>query len=66
MAATKPTAHLVGSVPLSDAETVFRTVSASIGLHLKRITDGETGERGPLDLVSKRNVDGTPGHGSGR
>ena len=46
MVATKTTAHLVGSVPLSDAETVFRTVSASIGPYLKRITDGETGERG--------------------
>ncbi len=46
MAAMKTTAHLVGSVPLPDAETVFRTVSASIGPHLKRITDGETGERG--------------------
>ena len=46
MATTKATAHLVGSVPLADAETVFRTVSASIGPHLKRITDGETGERG--------------------
>ena len=46
MATTKANAHLVGSVPLSDAETVFRTVSASIGPHLKRITDGETGERG--------------------
>ena len=39
-------AHLVGSVPLPDAETVFRTVSAALGPRLRRITDGETGRRG--------------------
>ena len=39
-------AHLVGSVPLADTETVFRTVCAELGPHLRRISDGETGERG--------------------
>ncbi len=39
------TAHLVGSIPLSDAETVFRTVSQALGSSLKRIPDGETGDR---------------------
>ncbi len=38
-------AHLVGSVPLADAETVFRTVCAELRPHLRRIPDGETGER---------------------
>jgi methionine synthase II (cobalamin-independent) len=38
-------AHLVGSVPLADGETVFRTVSAALGPYLRRIPDGETGER---------------------
>ena len=38
-------AHLVGSVPLADSETVFRTVAAALGPHLDRIPDGETGER---------------------
>ena len=38
--------HLVGSVPLSDAETVFRTVSGALNPFLRRITDGETGRRG--------------------
>ena len=38
-------AHLVGSVPLIDSETVFRTVCAELGPHLRRIPDGETGER---------------------
>jgi len=40
------TAHLVGSVPLPDAETVFRTVSLALGSSLKRIPDGETDDRG--------------------
>jgi hypothetical protein len=39
-------AHLVGSVPLADTETVFRTVAAALGPYLSRIPDGETGERG--------------------
>ena len=46
MAGRQTGAHLVGSVPLPDAETVFRTVSAALGPHLRRITDGETGRRG--------------------
>ncbi len=37
--------HLVGSVPLSDAREVFSTVSKALGPRLKRIPDGETGER---------------------
>ncbi len=38
-------AHLVGSVPLADPETVFRAVAGALGPHLDRIPDGETGER---------------------
>ena len=38
-------AHLIGSVPLSDAETVFRTVAGELGPFLARIPDGETGNR---------------------
>jgi hypothetical protein len=41
----QPTIHFVGSIPLPDAETVFRTLSASAGRHLKRLPDGETGVR---------------------
>ena len=37
--------HLVGSVPLADAEQVFRTTSERLGDRLKRIPDGETGPR---------------------
>ena len=40
-----PIVHLVGSIPLPDAETVFRTVSGALGQHLIRIPDGETGIR---------------------
>src|SRR5689334_8997946 len=36
---------LVGSVPMQSAETVFREVSERIGPLLKRVPDGETGER---------------------
>jgi hypothetical protein len=38
-------AHLIGSVPLPDAEAVFRTVAAALGPFLRRVPDGETGER---------------------
>jgi len=38
--------HLVGSVPLASARDVFSTVSAALGDRLKRIPDGETGDRG--------------------
>jgi hypothetical protein len=37
--------HLVGSVPLSSAEEVFRTASAILGDRLRRLSDGETGVR---------------------
>jgi hypothetical protein len=37
--------HLVGSVPLPDAATVFRTLAAALGPLLSRIPDGEPGER---------------------
>jgi hypothetical protein len=38
--------HLVGSVPMADARQVFATVSAALGPRIKRLPDGETGERG--------------------
>ena len=43
--ARRPIVHFVGSVPLSDAETVFRTLAAATGPYLKRLPDGETGIR---------------------
>ncbi|MBV9377174.1 MAG: hypothetical protein JO320_19335, partial [Alphaproteobacteria bacterium] len=41
----EPIVHFVGSIPLPDAETVFRTLSAAAGPYLKRLPDGETGIR---------------------
>jgi hypothetical protein len=37
--------HLVGSVPVADAEQVFRAISAGLGDRVRRIPDGETGPR---------------------
>jgi hypothetical protein len=37
--------HLVGSVPLANAQQVFVTVASALGPSIKRIPDGETGER---------------------
>ena len=42
--------HLVGSVPLSSTEEVFRHLCKSLPGHLRRIPDGETGERGGFVL----------------
>jgi len=51
--------HLVGSVPLADAHEVFATVSEALGPYLKRIPDGETGDRSDwitwLELVFANN-----------
>lgn len=38
-------AHLVGSIPLADADAVFRSTVALLGTRLRRVTDGETGGR---------------------
>jgi hypothetical protein len=37
--------HLVGSVPLANAHDVFVALSTALGPRLRRIPDGETGER---------------------
>jgi SAM-dependent methyltransferase len=37
--------HLVGSVPLTSAEEVFRTLSQELGDRVRRLPDGETGPR---------------------
>lgn len=38
--------HLIGSIPLPDSEAVFRRVAGELGPYLRRMPDGETGERG--------------------
>jgi methionine synthase II (cobalamin-independent) len=40
-----PIVHFVGSIPLPDSETVFRTLSKATGPYLTRLPDGETGIR---------------------
>jgi hypothetical protein len=40
-----PIVHFVGSIPLPDAETVFRTLANAAAPHLLRLPDGETGIR---------------------
>ncbi|WP_428660564.1 hypothetical protein [Reyranella sp.] len=37
--------HLIGSIPLTTSEEVFRTLARELGPHLSRMPDGETGER---------------------
>jgi hypothetical protein len=38
--------HIVGSVPLAGASEVFEALSGALGSRVKRLPDGETGERG--------------------
>lgn len=40
-----PSVHFVGSIPLPDTETVFRTLTAATGPRLLRLPDSETGIR---------------------
>lgn len=40
-----PGVHLIGSVAMPDAESVFRALAGEFGPWLRRIPDGETGER---------------------
>jgi hypothetical protein len=37
--------HFVGSIPLENSEAVLRSVSREVGEYVRRIPDGETGER---------------------
>jgi hypothetical protein len=43
--AEQPIIHFVGSIPLPDAETVFRKLAETAGPYLRRLPDGETGIR---------------------
>lgn len=38
-------AHLVGSIPFQNSEQVFRASCKVLGRYLRRLSDGETGER---------------------
>ena len=54
-------AHLVGSISLPDAETTFRTVSEHLGGSLRRMPDGEVGDRYYWIQFQKDYFDQTPG-----
>ncbi|MGH2843307.1 MAG: methyltransferase [Solirubrobacteraceae bacterium] len=65
--------HLAGSVPLANAEDVFRDLCAALGDRLRRIPDGETGPRSdwilwqyPVFSVLPAFVVGPPGDGGYR
>ena len=45
MSAARDLLHFVGSIPLDSSEDVFRQLSTEVGAFLRRIPDGETGER---------------------
>ncbi len=40
-----PIIHFVGSIPLPNAETVFRRLAETAGPYLRRLPDGKTGIR---------------------
>ena len=42
---SSPIIHLIGSIPLNDAESVFRRLATDLGDFVERIPDGETGRR---------------------
>ena len=37
--------HMIGSLPVADAETAFRTIGGVLGSHMHCLPDGETGRR---------------------
>lgn len=45
MASPHDLVHFVGSVPLHDCGEVFRTLAGELGPYVRRLPDGETGER---------------------
>lgn len=52
--------HLVGSLPLADANAVFTAVATQLGDRVKRIPDGETGERSGWTSWQWRAFDANP------
>jgi hypothetical protein len=54
-------AHLVGSINLPDAETALRSAAEILGGRLKRIPDGEPGERYHWILFQPGRLAATPG-----
>jgi hypothetical protein len=58
---TQPTGvHLIGSLPLPNAEAVFKTVADGLGPWLVRIPDGETGNRHRWIWWQRQMLEGHP------
>ncbi len=53
-------AHLVGSLPYPDVDTAFTEIGSRLGAHLKRIPDGETGERARWIFWQRARVEAHP------
>lgn len=53
--------HLVGSINSPDAESTFRTLAEALGGHLRRMPDGEVGERFHWILFQGAAFDGVHG-----
>jgi hypothetical protein len=54
------TVHFNGSVNLSDGETVMREIASHIPTGVRRVTDGETGERGYWILYQTQKFERMP------
>lgn len=52
--------HFVGSIPLDSSEAVFRQLSREVGAFLRRIPDGETGERARWIRFQQTMLEGHP------
>jgi hypothetical protein len=53
--------HLVGSIPLTDNEAVFRAIASIVGDRIHRIPDGETGKRSRWNSWTAPSYEATPG-----
>ena len=52
--------HFVGSIPLDSSADVFRRLSGEVGQFLRRIPDGETGERSKWIRFQQTMLEGHP------
>lgn len=57
---TRNSLHFVGSVPLADAEAVFRALSSTVGAYTARLPDGETAERSRFIYFQRQMLESHP------
>ena len=60
MCPTRDLLHFVGSIPLESGEDVFRQLSREVGTFLRRLPDGETGERAKWIRFQQRMLEEHP------